>query len=34
MSKTYHIFISNSWKSSDANEKLIHMLENTEYFAY
>ena len=34
MSKTYHIFISHSWKYSDAYEKLIHLLDNAEDFAY
>lgn len=34
MSKTYHIFISHSWKYSDAYEKLIKLLDNAENFTY
>ena len=34
MSKTFHIFISHSWKYSDAYEKLIKLLDNAEDFTY
>lgn len=34
MSKTYHIFISHSWKYSDAYKKLIQFLDNAENFTY
>ena len=34
MSKTYHIFISHSWKYSDAYEKLIKLLDKAENFTY
>lgn len=34
MSKTYHIFISHSWKYSDAYEKLIALLDKADNFSY
>ncbi len=34
MGKTYHVFISHSWKYSDAYEKLTKMLDNAEGFSY
>ena len=34
MSKTYHIFISHSWKYSDAYDKLIQLLDKAEDFTY
>lgn len=34
MSKTYHIFISHSWKYSDAYEKLIALLDKATDFTY
>ena len=34
MSKKYHLFISHSWKYSDAYEKLISLLDKAEDFTY
>lgn len=34
MSKTYHVFISHSWKYSDTYEDLIQLLDNAEDFTY
>lgn len=34
MSNQYHLFISHSWKYSDAYEKLISLLDNAEDFIY
>lgn len=34
MSKTYHIFISHSWKYGDAYEKLIGLLDRADGFTY
>lgn len=34
MSKVYHIFISHSWKYSDAYKKLIDLLDKADNFTY
>jgi hypothetical protein len=34
MSKVYNVFISHSWKYSDAYEKLINLLDKAEDFIY
>ena len=34
MSKQYHLFISHSWKYSDAYEKLISLLDDAKGFTY
>ena len=32
--KTYNLFISHSWRHSDAYERLVNLLDNRSYFAY
>lgn len=32
--KTYHLFISHSWKYSDAYYRLVNLLENYPYFTF
>ena len=31
---TYNLFISHSWRYSDAYDRLVNLLENREYFAF
>lgn len=34
MSKTYHLFISHSWKYADQYDKLVNLLDERTYFKY